>query len=84
MSALCQLHLPQQWPNLRNAGPIHGIRRYSLVTCATLAGLPELCAVLVEVGHFEGFGGLSVSVRVAGWRGSIGREEIAGRRSRCR
>ena len=28
MSALGQLHLPQQWPNLRNTGPIYGIRRY--------------------------------------------------------
>ena len=28
MSALCQLHLPHQWPNLRNTGPIYGIRRY--------------------------------------------------------
>ena len=28
ISALCQLHLPQQRPNLRNIGPIYGIRRY--------------------------------------------------------
>ena len=28
MSALCQLHLPQQWPNLGNTGPINGIGRY--------------------------------------------------------
>ena len=28
MSALCQLHLSQQWPNLRNIGPIYRILRY--------------------------------------------------------
>ena len=31
MSALCQLHLPQPWPNLWNTGPIYGIRRYIFV-----------------------------------------------------
>ena len=29
VSALGQLHLPQQWPNLWNTGPIYGIRRYT-------------------------------------------------------
>ena len=28
MSALCQLHLPKQWLNPWNTGPIYGIRRY--------------------------------------------------------
>ena len=39
MSVLCQLHLPQQWPNLRNTGPIYGILRYK-IACFMMLSLP--------------------------------------------
>ena len=51
VSALCQLHLPQQWPNLwntglvRTTGPIYGIPRYFNVW------LIKLCAQMFLEKH---------------------------------
>ena len=46
LSDLCQLHLPQQWPNLWNIGPIYGILRYFLSqprsTLCTCCSVPML------------------------------------------
>ena len=53
MSALCQLHLPQQWSNLRYTGRIYVILRYQ--TAVKKCGKTEytFCGVYIKPKDFK-------------------------------
>ena len=63
MSALCQLHPPQQWPNLRNTGPIYGILRYYTVKDSDLNFFwaPKLSAGGLNFGLDSQYGNWNIS-----------------------